>query len=211
MTRAATLIPVVLFVFLSSSTASVRVCGAGETGGVGESGKEQIQRVIDKIVRESPSLADPGWDDDLWTNKEMKELVRQPGRFRDPIEQYLLGPGKKSDAAIRVAVLAVQCLPLGDYIAFVGHLAGVGKGQVSGRALLYGIVPGSEWSTRIQLGYDNPGIKELLLAVKGSPNADKNVRSIVDHILAGQYARDLRRTGKKPNLRCDGTGQTESK
>jgi len=55
-------------------------------------------------------------------------------------------------------------------------------------ALLYSIVPGNEWSTRLARKYRDRDVKEALTAARQSPNADAKMRTLIDHMLAGNYA-----------------------
>jgi hypothetical protein len=166
---------------------------------VGTDHKESIDERIAAIVSESPGLRNDEVDDELFTSRSMLEIVHNPRRYESDIEAYVLTRPHSKDAEVRVAVLALQCVPFKNYVRFVKRLASAGKGTINTRALPYSIVPGSEWSTRVARKYREPEVKESLTLARQSPNADAELRTLIDHVLAGEYAHPK----QEPLLKCD--------
>lgn len=81
--------------------------------------QESIDERIAEIIFQSPGLKGGGWDDELWENKSMLEIVHNPTRYESDIEEYLLSRSRDKNDETRVAVLALQCLPLQRYTKFV--------------------------------------------------------------------------------------------
>jgi hypothetical protein len=161
---------------------------AAPDAGVGVYRTESIDERIAEIVSQSPGFRGGGWDDELWENKSMQEIVHNPTRYGNDIEEYLLTRSRDKDDETLVAMLALQCLPLERYTKFVKRLATAEKETINSHVLLYSIVPGNEWSTRLARKYRDPGVKDSLTLARQSPNADDKVRTLIDHILAGNYA-----------------------
>ena len=161
--------------------------------------QESIDERIAEIMSQSPGLEGGGWDDELWENKSMLEIIHNPTRYENEIEAYLLSRSRGKDDETRVAVLALQCLPLERYTKFVKRLATAPEGTINRYALLYSIVPGNEWSTRLARKYRDREVKDALTVARQSPNADAKMRTLIDHILAGNYAHPK----EEVLLRCD--------
>src|SRR5258706_50787 len=70
---------------------------------------------LKKILATTPEAE--RFDDDLFDNHLMREVITDPERFLPQIEAYLAsGPGI-SRAEARLSLISVQCLALPDYLA----------------------------------------------------------------------------------------------
>jgi hypothetical protein len=156
---------------------------------------------IDAIVA---GIREPEFDDELWESSALREMYRNSTLFLPGIESYLRTNPAAAEIKAHVALLALQCLPLGQYLGFTSRLAKAGKGEIGEWALFYSVVPGFEWSLRLGLEYKDARVRAVLSDVAASANADDQVRSAVEGILRGDVARTAKRDKDRALLKCHG-------
>jgi hypothetical protein len=201
-----------LMLRLKRSSSSILVAclvgGVGASSVLADQGKpaetaSSVTRRIDAIMAKYPGVEADELDESLMDDEQMKFIVDNPQRFQRAIDDYVHLRPAMSEVKARTAILGLQCLPLADYLAFVDRLSASAGGTVSPWALFYSVVPGVEWSTRLQMNYANDEVRETLRRAADSPNASKGLRKTIVTILSGDTARSLKRLNERPRLHCD--------
>jgi hypothetical protein len=173
----------------------------GQSNGPSDTPHDYAQRV--QII--VSSLKEPNYDDELLEHPLMKEVFENPGRFLSEAEAYLVQHSDLTKVQARVALSALQCAPLDDYLRLLDTLGRAGRGKVNQWSLFYAVTPGFEWSTRLAKRFRDKTVRDTLNRLVRSANATAAVRSSVVHILDGTAARSIEREKWVPMLRCKNT------
>jgi len=166
---------------------------------------ESFGRRIQRVISESKYVEH--FDDELFTHPLMQEVFNASERFRSDAQTYILRHPELSRVQARVSLVALQCLPLDDYLNLVDRMATAENGAISKWALFYSVVPGFESSTRLAMGFRDQRIRKVLEKAARSPNATAALRTAIADILDGSSARQLQERGWTPTLRCPRGGR----
>lgn len=158
-----------------------------------------VKQRIDSIVA---ALRFPEDDGELWGSASLREMYLHSALFLPGIEGYLRANPKAPELNVRVALRALQCLQLDQYLDFTARLAQAHKGAVGKWALFYALVPGAEWSMRLGVAYKDERVRSVLKQVSASSNADEQVRSAVTELLRGDISRYARTGREHAVLEC---------
>jgi len=158
-------------------------------------------RRVQQVVAD---LKHPEFDDELFAHPLMREMFNSPERFLSDGQTFLLGHPGLPELQSRVAVLALQCAGLDQYLSLLERLSNAAAGTISQWVLFYSVSPGLESSTRLPMGFRDKKIRVALRRAARSPNATPNLREAVKEILDGTIARFIAREKWATALKCNG-------
>jgi hypothetical protein len=157
-----------------------------------------------RVQQVALDLKYPEVNDEIYSHPLMREMFAHPEPFLTDAQTFFFQHPDLAELQSRVAITALQCANIDEYLKLLDRLSSAAKGKVSEWVLFYSVVPGFESSTRLATGFRDKKIQGALKKVARSPNATPNLRDAIKHILDGTAANAISSEKWTPTLVCKG-------
>jgi hypothetical protein len=158
----------------------------------------------ERVVHVASDIKYPEVDDEIYSHPLMKEMFAHADHFIADAKEFFFQHPELPELQARVAMMALQCASLDEYLKLVDRLSGAARGKISQWVLFYSIAPGFEESTRLAMGFHDKKVRSVLMKAARSPNATPNLRQAVREILDGTAAGFVTREKWVTTLKCNG-------
>jgi hypothetical protein len=182
----------------------------GQRAESGAQGEMELLSLIDAALRDTwlQRQAEESSDGPLLAAASIREVFRSPAQHESGARAVIADQQASADAK-RVAVLLMQCLPIGGYVDFLRYtFENVREGRCPESVLSQAIFPGENWGFAVAENHQRKDVRELLVEIETSSVGGEAMRAQIESILGGhtaEYLKHLRETGAAvPAIGCMG-------
>jgi hypothetical protein len=163
-----------------------------------------FKKSVDGLIKKyAPKAEVP---DELYSkDPTFRSWVNSPKSTLAEVERFMRCNAAPELEEVRLISLSLVCLDLDSQLAYIGRLAQAPRTQANSWALHYTVSPGNRWSTRLDLGGEDPNVRNTLGQVFHSPNGTPGLQRIVYEILEGISKKYLSEHPAQQLLTCSAT------